>query len=247
MEHSSQRKGEHMAIPTNDVSIPLHIGIIMDGNRRWAKSRGLPPEKGHEKGAETLAHMAEYCEKIGVKTLTVYALSTENLQSRAKRELAGLMKLLGEGIQKRLEMLQKHGISITVLGELKALPSTTQRLLHKAIKELKDNERMKINIALNYGGRAEIVHAVQEIIKQGLENPKEITEELIEKHLYTNGKLDPDLVIRTGGQIRLSNFLLWQTSYSELYFTDTLWPDFSPEELDKAIAEYTRRKRNFGK
>lgn len=226
--------------------IPQHIGIIMDGNRRWAQARGLSVNKGHEAGAENLSKIVEHCEQLGVKTLTVYALSTENWRQRTKKEVVGLFNLLLKIVKEKKEEYQKKGIKMAVLGYFQAFPRKVVRVIDEMLKVVKKHERMKVNVALNYGGRDEIVRAVQEIIKKGIPASK-VNEELISRHLYTNGGPDPDLIIRTGGEARLSNFLLWQASYSELYFTDILWPDFNPKELDKAITEYQKRQRKFGK
>lgn len=226
--------------------IPQHIAIIMDGNRRWARQRGLPEGKGHEAGTDALEKIVESAAKIGVKTITVYALSTENIRERAKREIAGLFNLMRSSYHTKLKKMMANGVKISILGELNGLPKTIQRLIEELKKTYIKNESIKLNIALNYGGKKEIVEAIKDLVKKGIDVDK-INDELISTHLYTNGQKDPDLVIRTGGRIRLSNFLLWQTAYSELYFTKTLWPDFSPEELKKAIKWYQTQQRNFGK
>ena len=225
--------------------IPQHIGFITDGNRRWAKMHKLPTDEGHAAGSRTLETIIKACGERGVKTVTVYALSSENRFSRTRKEITDLMRLFKEGFLRKTKELQAQGASLSVLGEIKDLPLSLQKLINRSIKVLKNNERIKINIALNYGGRPEIVQAVKKIISQDIEADK-VNEELISRNLYTNGQPDPDLVIRTGGELRLSNFLLWQSSYSELYFTTVLWPDFSAKDLDVALADYTRRKRNFG-
>lgn len=227
-------------------NFPKHIGIIMDGNRRWAEKHGVSVNKGHEEGAENLKKIIDYCEKLGVKAVTVYALSTENWRKRAKGEVRGLFGLLLRIAKEKKEEYKRRGIKMGILGNFQAFPRKVARAVEEMIGIVKKHERIKINVALNYGGRDEIIRAVQGIIKEGIPASK-VNEQLIAKHLYTNGEADPDLVIRTGGEKRLSNFLIWQTSYSELYFTDVLWPDFGPKELDKALAEYKRRKRNFGK
>lgn len=227
-------------------NIPAHIAIIMDGNRRWARSRGLPDMKGHEKGAETLEKIVDEAEKLGVKTITVYALSTENIKERAKREVIGLFNLFRKGYHSRLKKMIKKGVRVTILGEVQGLPSTLIKIIDQIRKTYLKNESIKLNIALNYGGKKELVSAIKEIVKKGID-VKKINEEIIGRHLYTNGQPDPELVIRTGGRSRLSNFLLWQTAYSEFYFTRTLWPDFNASELKKAIVWYQTQKRNFGK
>ncbi|MBU2577569.1 di-trans,poly-cis-decaprenylcistransferase [Patescibacteria group bacterium] len=226
--------------------IPQHIAIIMDGNRRWASKRGLENSKGHEEGAKNLDKIVERCKELGVKNLTVYTLSTENWRKRTKKEVVGIFDLLLKIIKEKKESYAKEGIRLFVLGNFQAFPKKVARAIGEMLKIVLKNERIKVNLALNYGGRDEIVRAIQEIIKEGIPADK-VNEELVSQHLYTNGQPDPDLIIRTGGEIRLSNFLLWQLSYSELYFTDILWPDFGPKELDKAILEYQRRQRRFGK
>lgn len=226
-------------------NIPNHIAIVMDGNRRWARGRSLPDIKGHEQGSETLEEVVSEAEKLGVKTITVYALSTENLKERAKREVLGLFDLLRKGYHTRLKKMMQKGVKVLILGEIAGLPSTIRKIITETKKTYLKNESIKLNIALNYGGKKELVKAIKEIVKDGI-NVDRINETLVEKHLYTNGQPDPDLVIRTGGRSRLSNFLLWQTAYSEFYFTKTLWPDFNASELKKAIAWYQAQKRNFG-
>lgn len=233
------------AKPTS-TNIPSHIAIIMDGNRRWARARGLPDIKGHEAGADTLEEVMEEAERLGIKAVTVYALSTENIKERAKREVAGLFNLLRSNYHKKLKKMMQRGVSISILGELEGLPGAVRKIIQELKKTYIKNESIKLNIALNYGGKKELVRAIRDILKEGVELDK-INEQIIERHLYTNGQPDPELLIRTGGRIRLSNFLLWQTAYSELYFTKTLWPDFDAGELKKAVRWYQNQKRNFGK
>lgn len=230
----------------NKQNVPQHIAIIMDGNRRWARGKGLPDMKGHEMGAETLDKVVEAAEKFGVKTITVYALSTENLKERAKREVLGLFNIFRKGYHSRLKKMMQRGVSVTILGEMHGLPDTIRKLIDQVKKTYIKNESIKLNIALNYGGKRELIEAIKDIVKEGVELDR-INEQIVERHLYTNGQPDPELVIRTGGRSRLSNFLLWQTAYSEVYFTKTLWPDFDGKELKKAILWYQAQKRNFGK
>ena len=226
-------------------NIPQHIGIIMDGNRRWAAKRGLTAVQGHEAGVKALVKIVDHCLELGVKTLTVYTLSTENWRERAKEEVKGIFNLLVRAVKEKKEEYKKKGIKVAILGDFQAFPRKVVRAIEEILVIVKKHERLKVNVALNYGGRDEILRAVKKIVSQKIP-PKRINEETFGKLLYTNGERDPDLIIRAGGEIRLSNFLLWQMSYSELYFTDTLWPDFTPEKLDKAIAEYQKRARRFG-
>lgn len=230
----------------NSNHIPSHIAIIMDGNRRWARGKGLPDIKGHEAGSDTLEKVVEEAEKLGVRTITMYALSTENIKERAKREVTGLFRLMKLGYHSKIKKMMKKGVSVTILGELEGLPKTIKRLIEEVKKAYIKNESIKLNIALNYGGQKELVEAIKGIIRQGVDVSR-INEELVERHLYTNGIPDPDLVVRTGGRSRLSNFLLWQTAYSEFYFTKTLWPDFDSKQFKKAISWYQKQKRNFGR
>lgn len=227
------------------TNIPSHIAIIMDGNRRWARQRGLPDIKGHAAGADALEKVVEAAKELGVKEVTVYALSTENIKERAKREVWGLFNLMRTGYRTRLQKMMNEGVKVTVLGEMRGLPDTIRKIINQIKDTYIKNESIQLNIALNYGGKTELIEAIKDIIKTGI-NVDKINEELVNKHLYTNGGHDPELVIRTGGKIRLSNFLLWQTAYSELYFTKVLWPDFDGTELRKAIAWYQTQKRNFG-
>lgn len=227
-------------------NIPKHIAIIMDGNRRWARARGLPDIKGHEAGAQALEKIVEAAGKLGVDTLTVYALSTENIKERAKREVWGLFRLMKEGYATKLKRMMENGVKVTVLGELRGLPATIQKIIQQVRKTHIKNESIKLNIALNYGGKTELLGAIKDLIKEGIRVNK-INEQTLEKHLYTNGQPDPELLVRTGGRSRLSNFLIWQTAYSEMYFSRKLWPDFGPQEFKKAILWYQDQKRNFGK
>jgi undecaprenyl diphosphate synthase len=227
-------------------NLPKHIGIIMDGNRRWAVKKGLSPTQGHEAGVKALVEIVEYCLNSKIETLTVYALSTENWKKRAKEEVKGIFGLLVRLVKEKKQEYEKKGVKIAILGDFQAFPRKVSRAINEITHIVKRNTRLKLNIALNYGGRDEIIRAVKRIAKEAVPE-KEIDESLLGKYLYTNGEKDPDLIIRTGGEVRLSNFLLWQTSYSELYFTDILWPDFSPKKLEKAILEYQRRQRRYGK
>lgn len=227
-------------------NIPQHIAIVMDGNRRWARKRHLPDIKGHEVGTEALEKVVEAAKGMHIKTITVYALSTENIKERAKREVMGLFNLMRIAYHNKLKKMMKNGVKVEIMGSIYGLPEIIKKIIMEVRNMYIKNESIKLNIALNYGGKKELVEAIKDIVKKGID-VKRINEELIERHLYTNGQPDPELVIRTGGRIRLSNFLLWQTAYSELYFTKTLWPDFDKKELKKAILWYQLQKRNFGK
>jgi undecaprenyl diphosphate synthase len=226
--------------------IPQHIGIIMDGNRRWAEKRGLTVNEGHEAGAKNLERIVNHCLDLGVKTLTVYALSTENWRKRTKKEVKGIFDLILRVAKEKKKEYEVKGVKMAVLGEFQAFPRKVARALGEILNIVKTHERLKVNLALNYGSRDEILEAVKKIIKEKIPLRK-LNEKTFSKFLYTNGEPDPDLIIRTAGEMRVSNFLLWQMSYSELYFTNTLWPDFDEKEFDKAIFEYQKRKRNFGK
>ena len=226
--------------------VPRHIAIIQDGNRRWARSKDLSISEGHKAGAENAGRIVDHCQKLGVKHVTLYALSTENWRKRAKKEVEGIFELLIGIVKEKKEEYREKGVKLAVLGNFQAFPLKVRRAIEEMLKIVKRHERIKCNIALNYGGREEIVRAIQEMIKDGVK-PSEVNEKLVNDYLYTKDVPDPDLIIRTGGEFRLSNFLLWQMSYAELYFTDTLWPDFGPKELDKAILEYNQRQRRFGK
>lgn len=231
-------------LDTNNV--PKHIAIILDGNRRWARVRGLPDIKGHQAGADNLEVIVDEAKKLGVKDLTVWILSTENLKERAKREVLGLFNLMRKGYQTNLKKMMSKGVKVTILGEKRGLPGAIKAIISEVKKTIIENESIRLNIALNYGGKKELITAIKNIVKSGIDLEK-INEEMVAKNLYTNGIPDPELVIRTGGRLRLSNFMLWQTGYSELYFTKVLWPDFDKKELKKAILWYQSQKRNFGK
>ncbi|MCG2702624.1 polyprenyl diphosphate synthase [Candidatus Parcubacteria bacterium] len=226
--------------------LPKHIGIIMDGNRRWAKARGLNAIDGHTAGAKNLEAIIEHCGKIGIKHLTIYALSTENWRKRSKEEVKGIFNLLLEIFKRWKKDYKTKGVKFFVLGNFQALPLRVRDAIKNTLKIVLDKERIKFNVALNYGGRDEIVMAIKNIIKDGVPASK-VNEKLVSNYLYTKGQPDPDMIIRPGGEFRLSNFLLWQMSYAELYFTDVLWPDFGPKKLEKAIYWYQQRDRRKGK
>jgi len=226
--------------------LPKHIAIIMDGNRRWAREKGLPDGKGHEAGAQNLQNIVEYCRDLGIKHLTVYALSTENWRLRSPLEVKGLFNLLIKIVKTKAEEYQKSGIKFFVLGNFQAFPLKVKEAIKKILALAIVKEKIQFNIALNYGGRDEIVNAIKNIVKNKIPVNK-IDEKLISDYLYTKDQPDPDLIIRPGGEFRLSNFLIWQMSYAELYFTDTLWPDFGPKKLEKTIEWYQQRERRMGK
>jgi undecaprenyl diphosphate synthase len=231
-------------MPVDELKIPTHIAIIMDGNGRWATARGLPRMEGHRAGTENLRPMIRACVEFGVKYLTLYAFSTENW-GRPKEEVNGLLAILESVIDRELRELNSEGVRIVHVGRLEAMPKKVREKVRQSMEVTKNNETLILNIAWNYGGRDEIVYALQKIIQEGIP-AEEVTEDVVTQHLFTRCP-DPDLIIRTSGEIRVSNFLLWQSAYSEWYFTPTLWPDFNKEELKKAIEEYSQRKRRFGK
>lgn len=225
--------------------IPTHIAIIMDGNGRWALSRGLPRLAGHRAGTENLRRIIEACVEFHIKYLTIYAFSTENW-GRPYEEVQGLMKIFENVIDRELQELHDQGVQLRHIGRLDRLkPAFRKKVLH-AIDYTKDNNRLILNVAFNYGGRDEIVCAIQQIIKDGVK-AEDITSELVNQYLFTAGVPDPDLIIRTSGELRGSNFLIWQGAYSEWYFPPTYWPDFDKEELRRAIEEYSHRNRRYGK
>ena len=225
--------------------VPAHIAIIMDGNGRWARQRNLPRLAGHRAGTENLRRVIRACVEFGVRYLTIYAFSTENW-ARPREEVEGLMEIMREFIDKELDELDAEGVQIRHVGKLEGVRPELQAKIREAIERTRDNQRLVLNVAFNYGGRDEIVRAVRRIVQEGIP-AEEITEETIANRLYTAGIPDPDLVIRTSGEIRTSNFLLWQTAYAEWYFTPVFWPDFGRENLLEAIADYNRRERRFGR
>jgi undecaprenyl diphosphate synthase len=230
------------------TTVPRHIAIIMDGNGRWAKERGLPRTEGHRRGAESVRAMTEACRELGVQYLTLFAFSSENWK-RPKREVDALMKLLELYLKREVKEMMKNNIKLQAIGRLHDLPESCQRELHRAIENTANNTELTLILALSYGGREEIVDGVKsliESIEKGHLDKAMINNEVFSKHLYTRYYPDPDLLIRTSGELRLSNFLLWQLSYTEFYITDKLWPDFRKPELEEAIASYSKRQRRFG-
>ena len=229
-------------------NMPTHIAIIMDGNGRWAKSRFLPRTAGHKAGVETIRKVVKEADRLGIQYLTLYAFSTENWK-RPKLEVDALMNLLVTYLRNEIDELHKNNVKLTAVGDFEKLPKACVKELHSAMDKTKDNTGVHLNLALNYGGRNDIREAVVEIAKEYKEGKislEDITEERIKKHLSTGEIPDPDLVIRTSGEQRLSNFLLWDIAYSEFYYTDIHWPDFDGEALEKAIYAYQKRDRRFG-
>ena len=240
--------GDRVTVTSSKIKklthLPNHIAIIMDGNGRWAKQRGLPRLEGHRAGVENMHSVIEYFIKLQINYLTLYGFSTENW-SRPEEEVAGLFLLLEEIIDKETLKLHKRGVRLRHLGQLDRLPENLQLAINRAIELTKNNTGMNLNFAFNYGARTEILDAVRRIIAEGIPS-ENIDEKLFTSYLYTVGLPEVDMVIRTGGELRLSNFLLWQAAYSEYYFTKVLWPDFDSKEIDKALLAYSQRQRRFG-
>ncbi len=233
----------------NRNTLPQHLAIIMDGNGRWAKERGMLRIKGHENGSKAVKEIVEGCGEIGVPFLTLYAFSTENWK-RPKMEVELLMKLLVSSLKQEVKTLQEKGIKLNAIGNLDSLSTRPRNELQRVMELTKNNERMTLTLALSYGSREEIIKTIREIslkVKNNLISPDEIDETVINNHLYTQNLPEVDLLIRTSGEQRISNFLLWQIAYAELYFTETLWPDFTKKHLFAAILNYQNRERRFGK
>lgn len=230
------------------TDVPRHIAIIMDGNGRWAKRRGLPRVAGHKKGVETVREIVEACAQLGVSYLTIYTFSTENWK-RPKNEVSTLMRLIVKSLQTETNDLHANNIKLTTIGNTDALPSEVRDELNQAIEKTKNNKRLTLNLALSYSGRWELTEAIKSIstlYKNKKVDLDEITEKLVSEHLSTKGMPDPDLLIRSGGEYRISNFLLWQIAYSEIYVTKVLWPEFRYTKLIEAIKDYQKRERRFG-
>src|SRR5687768_9923023 len=232
-----------LKIPTD--RLPRHVAMIMDGNGRWALSRRLPRLAGHKAGTENLRRVIRASVEFGIKYLTIYAFSTENW-GRPPEEVKGLMYILEDVIDKELAELNKEGVQLRHIGRLERLAPSLQEKVLYAIELTKNNDRLVLNVAFNYGGRDEIVNAIQNIMKDGIP-PEEVTDELVSKYLYTAGVPDPDLIIRTSGELRVSNFLIWQAAYSEWYVTPTYWPDFDKKEYRHALETFAQRDRRYGK
>lgn len=224
--------------------IPKHIAIIMDGNGRWARKRGLPRQAGHRQGAENLRRIINACVEFGVNILTIYAFSTENW-GRPESEIRGLMRIFARVLDQEIDDLHAQGVCLHHLGDLSGIDPKLQEKVRRAIELTKDNKTLILNVAFNYGGRAEILHATRQMLADGL-TPESLTEELFSSYLFTAGLPDPDLVIRTSGELRISNFLIWQAAYAEYYATPAYWPDFGREELYAAIVAFNQRERRFG-
>jgi undecaprenyl diphosphate synthase len=225
--------------------LPRHVAIIMDGNGRWALSRGLPRLAGHKAGTENLRRVIRATVEFGVKYLTIYAFSTENW-GRPPEEVRGLMYILEDVIDRELAELSQEGVQLHHIGRLERLSRSLQKKVLHAIELTKNNDRLILNVAFNYGGRDEIVNAIQNIMRDGI-SPEEVTDELVSRYLYTAGVPDPDLIIRTSGELRISNFLIWQAAYSEWYVTPTYWPDFDKDEYRRALETFSQRDRRYGK
>lgn len=244
-----KRKPKPQPAAVSDAPVPVHIAIIMDGNGRWAKRRGMPRYAGHAYGAETFRRIANHCRDIGVRYLTVYAFSTENWK-RSKEEVGALMQLILDFFASEIDELDEKNVRILILGDKAALPEKQRDTLIEAERRTAKNTGLHLNIALNYGGRAELTRAARLIAEeaaQGRLNPDEISEETVAQRLYTAGQPDVDLMIRTSGEMRLSNFLLWQCAYAEFEFPTVLWPDFTVADYDEALAAFGGRERRFGK
>jgi len=238
-----------LSTETRLAKLPQHVAVIMDGNGRWAKHRNLPRIEGHRRGANTLKEMLRYCKDLGIKTLTAYAFSTENW-GRPTGEVSFLMGLFERLLQKELREMEAEEVCINFIGDLTPLPASLQQEMRRSMERTKNNQGVFFNVAINYGSRHEIIKACQTItekVQQGELIASEIDEAIISQHLYTSASPDPDLLIRTSGEMRLSNFLLWQLAYTEIYVTDTLWPDFDTEQFDRALESFQQRDRRFGK
>ena len=229
---------------SNTNHIPSHVAIIMDGNGRWAKKRKLPRLAGHKAGTNNIHRIIKCLSEHGVKYITLYVFSTENW-SRPSQEVRGLMRLIEESVDKEVQSLHADGVRLVHIGKSDGVSQRLQNKVRQAIELTENNKKLTVCIAFNYGGRSEIVHAVKRIIQDGI-TPDEVDEALVSKYLYTADLPDPDLIIRTGGEMRISNFLLWQAAYSEYYITPTLWPDFGPDEIEQALADFGDRERRFG-
>lgn len=226
------------------ITVPVHVAIIMDGNGRWAKKRGLPRQAGHRAGVENLRRVIDACVEFNIKILTIYAFSTENW-GRPESEVRGLMRIFSRVLDQELDELNAQGVCLHHLGDLSGINPKLQKKVLEALELTKDNNRLILNVAFNYGGRAEILHAVQQMLADNIA-PNELSEALFSSYLFTRGLPDPDLVIRTSGELRVSNFLIWQAAYAEFYATPVYWPDFGREQLYEALVAFSQRSRRYG-
>jgi len=245
--NSSSSSADLPELDANDL--PVHVAVIMDGNGRWAKQRLLTRIKGHQKGSDTVRTIVRTCREIGIPYLTLYAFSTENWQ-RPKKEVEALMMLLNKFLRSEKAEMIENNIRLHAIGQVERLPASVRESLHQTIMATKDNTALNLVLALSYGGRSEIVRMVQEVArktKRGLVDPESITTETVANHLYTHNIPDPDLLIRTSGEMRVSNFLLWQIAYTEIFVTSTLWPDFSKDEFLQILHEFQSRERRYGR
>lgn len=236
--------GQKRPLDLTGLAIPTHVAIIMDGNGRWAKQHGWPRQAGHRAGVENLRRVIDACVEFGIKILTIYAFSTENW-GRPETEVRGLMRIFSRVLDQELPELNAQGVCLHHLGDLTGIDPKLQKKVLKALELTKDNDRLILNVAFNYGGRSEILHAVRQMLADNV-SPSELSEELFSSYLFTRGLTDPDLVIRTSGELRVSNFLIWQAAYAEFYPAEKYWPDFGREELYKALVAYSERDRRFG-
>jgi len=237
-------KRQPQPLELNGYIIPQHIAIIMDGNGRWAKKRGLPRQAGHRQGAENLRRIVNACVEFNIKILTIYAFSTENW-GRPESEIKALMRIFARVLDQEIDDLNDQGVCLHHLGDLSGIEPKLQEKVRRAIEITKDNNTLILNVAFNYGGRAEILHATKMMLEDGI-SPDDLDEELFSSYLFTAGLPDPDVVVRTSGELRISNFLIWQAAYAEYYPTPALWPDFGREELYGAIVAFNQRERRFG-
>ncbi|MEH2108593.1 isoprenyl transferase [Nostoc sp.] len=246
---AQQTKLQDLPTDLKQELLPQHVAVIMDGNGRWAKRQGLPRIMGHKRGVDALKDLLRCCQDWGIQALTAYAFSTENWK-RPQEEVDFLMTLFQRVLRQELREMVEENVQIKFVGNLQDLPRSLQQEIFRSMEETKDNRGIRFSVATNYGGRQEILQACQAIAKlvqQGMLQPNEIDEQVFERHLYTAGITDPDLLIRTSGEMRLSNFLLWQMAYGEIYITDALWPDFDRAEFHRALCAYQQRERRFGK
>ena len=246
---TQQTEQQYLPFDLKRELLPKHVAVICDGNGRWALQRGLPRIMGHKRGVDALKNLLRTCKDWGIKALTAYAFSTENWK-RPQEEVEFLMALFGRVLRQEIEEMIEEDVQIRFVGDLEELPAGLQKEITHAMEKTRDNKTIQFNVATNYGGRLEIIQACRSIadrVQKGLLQPDEIDQAIFERHLYTAGSCDPDLLIRTSGEMRISNFLLWQIAYSEIYVTEALWPDFDRNEFHRALCAYQQRERRFGK